>query len=267
MAPQHAQFRIVLVRHFPTAQRAQALKFKRQQFLTFAISPAIADRLHAFTGGSTKTGSAQLEASSERHVDQFFDAENSDGKQRSKLLRIRQEIGSGRCFADLKTLKNTSTKLHRSLISRMEVESLLRAPDNSAVRPEVWKINKQSSLSASTEVHYHRNTFTLASSSDGATRLTVDHGICCRWLSDRSLPDYYDLASTCLLTMKFTDALPAVFKRIVYEFRLQPQRTWLAQLCGETLAAAPHTVSPFHSPQPSASQPLKLNANGEKSVA
>lgn len=241
------------------------MKFKRQKFLTFTLRPAVADRLHAFVG--SLTGSARLDSASMRHVDQFFESGDSDGKQQSRLRRVRQEIDSGRCFADFKTLKNGSSKLHRSLISRPDVESLLQAPENSKARPDVWKLCKTSTLLASTEVHYSRTTYRLASNTDVATRITLDQGIRCRLLSDSNLPDYYDLTNTCLLTMKFADTLPAVFKRIVFEYCLQPQRTFLAKLCDEVLAAAPHTVSPFHPAQPRLAQPLTLGDRGEKSVA
>lgn len=241
------------------------MKFKRQQILTFAVKPALADRLQAFV--LSEPGKSLLDATSERHVDQFFRSGSLAGKQKSKLMRVRQEIDSGRCFADLKTLKSNSARLHRSLISRHQVESLLLAPEDTSTRPSVWKLNRNANLSASTEAHYHRTTFSLASSIDRATRLTLDQSIRCRLLSGGNLPDYYDLASTCLLTMKFVDALPAIFKRLVYEFRLQPQRTWLAQLCGEALTTAPHSVNPLQPADRRSRQTLKLGAHRERSVA
>ena len=77
---------------------------------------------------------------------------------------------------------------------------------------------------------------------DGLARVTLDramHGIACEAFSFESRPSTPLLDDTMILELKYRQVLPAVFKQLVEEFSLQPQRSSKYRVAAGILGLVP----------------------------
>ncbi|GAB5406094.1 MAG: hypothetical protein Aurels2KO_43250 [Aureliella sp.] len=202
------------------------MKPQNRQHLTFRVSAKTGNQLLA----ARTLASAQVVQRSERElVDQFFLAglPSDQAKPAKTVFRLRQDLTSGQCFADMRTFKKTKSKLRRTTIGTSELQDLLLCPHDRTLRPASWKVDSNKTLHPNVEARFSRTAVDL----DGGSSLTVDRAIRCRMLDRDSLVSYSPIDNVCLVTMQFRDFLPSSFKRLVYDYRLDAQPVALVDLC------------------------------------
>ncbi len=226
-----------------TSTRNRKLKPQSRQYFTFPITAEAGDVLLDCDLLSARSIGQRSET---KLVDQFFltDSDVAKPKPAKTVFRLRQDLGSGQCFADMRTYKKSTTKLRRAELELSALQALLLAPHDDARRPASWKVGKGKVPVPRFEARFSRTAFELPQ----GEKVTIDRAIRIRPLEFASTAGESHFAKSCLVTMKFGgakigDALPSSFKRLVYKFRLSPAPVSLIDLCIETAGRFPSVPS------------------------
>ena len=151
----------------------------------------------------------------------------SDGYRRRKF-RLRRYGSDSHLFLERKSKSKGLIKKRRTLVSVDELE-LLRAGEMRQDWKGGWYREQieQRNLLPAANVTYQR-TARVGMTPEGPIRFTVDRNIRCRQAVDATVPlveQGIELqAGQSIVEMKYRIAMPAVFKGLMYEFALVPNR-------------------------------------------
>lgn len=217
------------------------MKIQHRQILTFLVPDHIGTALLVSVNERLASiGSRRVVDC----VDQFFLAKmpSADAKPIKQLFRLRQELAGTQCFGDMRTFKKSTTKLRRTEMCQRDLEALLREPNDASLRPAAWKIEDDKPLRPTIQAHFRRTEVATFSDCD---LLTVDQDIRSRSLMGDVALGYRCLPDTCLVTMQYTESLPVVFKRLVFDYRLCAQPVSLMAACVQQADASPMSDCPL----------------------
>ncbi|WP_442511995.1 VTC domain-containing protein [Novipirellula sp. SH528] len=208
------------------------MKFSRRYECTFVLNDAATSAL---------IDSASSRFAEPTHCDVsdlYYDAAEWQRPIKTKsvdkeICRVRRIDHAWNVFLEQQKRDKQTTKLRRTVAASSDLKRL-----ESDVVDKTWDgkwfhkhIVKQA-LQPSLNIQFDRLAMN-ANSIEGPIRLTVDQNIHCRSHSD--LVDPVNVATTQLpmhlVRMKYFVSLPAIFKSLIYEFALLPQRTSMYRQC------------------------------------
>ena len=143
-----------------------------------------------------------------------------------RKLRIRRYGEAPQLFLERKARKADRVRKRRVVIAEEDLPLLARGMCSPNWVGE-WFSRRLATrrLEPRMLVGYHRIA-RVGMTSDGPARLTVDRQICCRSAEGLRVPSFsagrWLLEGQSILEFKFVGFLPGLFKRLMYEFDLQP---------------------------------------------
>lgn len=232
--------------------------------IKFSVTPLIADQIRDWARGRLLPDPNASDSSGDGYqiTSLYFDTKRFDvfhrqGSYGRSKYRIRRYGRNEIVFLERKLKTRGMLAKRRSTIKLDEITRLAEA-DPERGWPGFWFHRRflARGLVPVCQISYHR-TARVALTDYGPIRLTLDQNLCARRVDSLSFREDGDTKiseDSIILELKFRYELPGVFKHLVEEFALNPQRISKYRLAATALglASVPDSEgSP--SPQPQAS--------------
>lgn len=209
--------------------------------LTFLLADSQADQVIRWACDNWVGKPHETELEDQVYAHPKFAADGGTKDVERRLYRIRRAACSWNVYLERKSLKGRSASLKQTIIPLSEL-ARVGTSKNTARWAGSWfcKQTCRAELCPSLQLNFRRTAFDHQTL-EGPVRLTVDQQAEVKMISANTTIDeptpQFQVESLNLVKMKYFVALPAMFKELLYEFALLPEKTSLYEQCIASQAA------------------------------